>query len=441
MIKCIYKKIIVNKFIESLALIIYSVDLVVCHVRRDKLSNSIENYQKIVGKEVIDELFEKAAVLKGCKILHVNSTKAGGGVAEILNSMVPLNNALGLETKWEVISGNNMFFECTKHFHNGLQGEKKNLISSDLLKCYEQVNQANSEMLNERINEADFVFIHDPQPAALITHFPQRKNKWIWRCHIDTSNPNSFIWNYLKNYVKNYDATIYSLSDFVQSLPIPFHIIPPSIDPLNEKNMELTSQEIEKVFSTFDIDPNRPMILQISRFDYFKDPLGVIEAYHIAKKSHKDLQLVLAGGGAQDDPEGEMVLQAVKKAAQDDPDIHILFLPNDAHRTINALQRAAKIILQKSVKEGFGLTVTEGLWKKKPVIGGNCGGIKLQVIPNKTGFLVDSVKEAADSISYLLQNSKAVKDFGENGHQHVLNNFLITRHVRDYLKLLISNFE
>jgi trehalose synthase len=235
-----------------------------------------------------------------------------------------------------------------------------------------------------------------------------------------------------------YDASIFSLADFVQPLPHPIFLIPPSIDPLTEKNIELSPDEIHGIYGRFNIDPKRPMILQVSRFDYFKDPLGVIKAYNLAKRFNPGLQLVLAGGGAPDDPEGEMVLNQVKKAAQDDPDIHVLFLPSDSHRTINALQRAADIVLQKSLKEGFGLTVTESLWKGKPVIGGNVGGIRLQVVDHHTGFLVNTPEGAAERTRFLLQNLDIAKEMGEKGHRFVLENFLITRHLRDYLTLIIS---
>ena len=228
------------------------------------------------------------------------------------------------------------------------------------------------------------------------------------------------------------------LFNLVQPLPHPIYLIPPSIDPLTEKNIELSQDEINAVYARFALDPTRPLILQVSRFDYFKDPLGVIQAYRLAKKFKQGLQLVLAGGGASDDPQGEIVLNEVKAAANDDPDIHILYLPSDAHRTINALQRASSIVLQKSLKEGFGLTVTEALWKSKPVIGGNCGGIRLQVVNHHTGFLINTPEGAAERIRFLLQSPHLLQEMGEKGHRFVYDNFLITRHLRDYLTLIIS---
>jgi trehalose synthase len=398
----------------------------------------LESYKEIVGPETIYELAQMADILKGIKIIHINSTKFGGGVAEILNTMIPLTVALGIETRWEVISGMGDFFECTKEFHNALQGAKHIIPNARLLKVYEQVNAENAERLKSSLENADIVFIHDPQPAALIASFPNKKNKWIWRCHIDASSPNRAIWKFLRKYVSRYDASIFSLVDFAQTLPHPTFLVPPSIDPLTEKNMPLSEDEIASIYSRFSIAPDQPMILQVSRFDRFKDPIGVIESYRLAKKFKPGLQLVLAGGGAHDDPEGEIVLNQVKAAAEGDPDIHILFLPPDSHRTINALQRASDIVLQKSLKEGFGLTVTEALWKSKPVIGGNCGGIRLQLINHHTGFLVDTPEGAAERIRFFLQSPQAMREIGEKGKRYVKENFLITRHLRDYLTLIIS---
>jgi trehalose synthase len=307
-----------------------------------------------------------------------------------------------------------------------------------LLKFYEEENKENADRLKSQIESADVIFIHDPQPASLINFFVERKNKWIWRCHIDASHPNRTIWKFLQNHIRKYDASIFSLVDFVQPLPHPIFLIPPSIDPLSEKNIRLESQEVEAVYSQFNLDPNRPILLQVSRFDYFKDPLGVIEAYRLAKKFKPKIQLVLAGGGASDDPEGDRVLNQIRESAADDPDIHILFLPSDAHKTINALQTAAEIVIQKSIREGFGLTVTEALWKGKPVIGGNCGGIRLQVINYHTGFLVNTPEGAAERIRYLLQNRAVMHEMGQKGKQFVHDNFLITRHLRDYFNVIIS---
>lgn len=402
------------------------------------MANLLQEYIPIVGEEVISELQQIAKALKNIKIVHVNSTRTGGGVAEILTKMVPLTQALGIQTRWEVIHGNSDFFQCTKAFHNALQGFRMITPDSRLLRTYEAINKENAAELKTILEEADMVFIHDPQPAPLINSFPNRKGKWVWRCHIDASNPQRAIWRYLKSFVAQYDASIFSIDDFAQPLPHPIFLIPPSIDPLSEKNIKLPAEEISTMYSRFGIDPDRPMLLQVSRFDRFKDPLGVIEAYKLAKKFKPDLQLVLAGGGAPDDPEGDVVLNEVKQAGLNDKDFHILFLPSDSHRTINALQQAATIILQKSTREGFGLTVTEALWKGKPVIGGNTGGIRLQVINHRTGYLVNTPEGAANRIRFLLQRPDQMKEMGKEGHLLVKENFLITRHLREYLTLMVS---
>lgn len=397
----------------------------------------LSDYAGVVGEDVIDHLKQLAATLKGMKVVHVNSTRQGGGVAEILSWLIPLQCELGMEARWEVISGKNAFYQCTKHFHNALQGNPA-LIAESLLKAYEETNRNAAEELGPVLRDADMVFIHDPQPAALLRHFPARKGKWIWRCHIDASHPYRPVWKYLRGLVAGYDASIFSLADFVQMLPHPVYLIPPSIDPLSEKNMELGHEEIQGAYARFGIDPARPMMLQVSRFDRFKDPIGVIEAYRLATAFIPALQLVLAGGGASDDPEGEAVLAEVRAAAREDPDIHILLLPPDAHRTINALQRAADFVLQKSLKEGFGLTVAESMWKGKPVIGGDTGGIRLQVINHHTGFLVNSPEGAALRIRYLLHHREKLTEMGGKAREFVRQNFLTTRQLREYLTLMVG---
>jgi trehalose synthase len=397
----------------------------------------LDQYAQVAGYDVIEHLRQLAKPLQGLKLVHINSTRVGGGVAEILHKLVPLLNELGIETGWEIVEGNAEFYQCTKNFHNALQGIRIE-IPKNQLQTYEKTNEINYEKLKMALSTSDIVFIHDPQPVALIKHIPERKGKWIWRCHIDLSKPFRPVWKYLQDYVNHYDASIFSLATFAQSLPHPVYLIAPSIDPLHEKNIELAPQEIQEIYTRFYIDPDRPMILQVSRFDRFKDPIGVIHAYRSAKKFIPLLQLVLAGGGATDDPEGEAVLEEVRQAASDDPDIKILLLPADAHRTINALQRAATIVLQKSIKEGFGLTVTEALWKRKPVIGGDAGGIRIQVINHHTGFLVNTPEGAALRIRYLLKNPLIMAEMSQKAKEFVRENFLITRHLREYLTLIIA---
>lgn len=386
---------------------------------------------------MIEYLRQLAAPLAGRRVVHVNSTRYGGGVAEILDKMVPLMNDLGLETSWEVIDGDPDFYQCTKSFHNGLQGAQA-VVSDRLLRNFEKVNRENAESLRDRLVNADLVVIHDPQPAPLLQYLPERKGKWIWRCHIDVSRPQRNIWHYLKDFVKSYDASIFSLAAFAQRLPHTQYLLPPSIDPLSEKNRELTEDEINDVYERFTIDPDRAMMLQVSRFDRFKDPIGVIQSYKLAKRFTPGLQLVLAGGSAADDPEGEAVLNEVREAASDDRDIKILLLPPDAHKTINALQRASDVVLQKSLKEGFGLTVTEAMYKRKPVIGGNTGGIKLQVFDHHTGFLVNTPEGAALRLRYLLHSADARHLMGNKAHMFAKEHYLITRHLREYLTIFYS---
>ncbi len=397
----------------------------------------LESYKNIVGEDVIFFLKQLVDLLKGKRVVHVNSTKVGGGVAEILHRLVPLMQELGLDAQWFVIKGNDDFFKFTKSMHNALQGSPVH-IPQQLFKNYEEINAENATLLKNELNDADIVFIHDPQPASIINHFPKRKGKWVWRCHIDISKPVREVWKYLRQYVIKYDASIFSTVNFSQPLPHPMYIIPPSIDPLSEKNKELDERFISDTYRGFDVNVNSPVILQVSRFDKFKDPVGVIRAYKLVKKSIPSLQLILAGGLADDDPEGKIVYEEVKNVIGDDKDVHALLLPSDANITINALQRGADIVLQKSIKEGFGLTVTEAMWKAKPVIGGNVGGIKIQITDYYTGFLVNTPEGAALRIRYLLYHKKKRQEMGEKAREFVRRNFLITRHLRDYLTLMIS---
>jgi len=392
--------------------------------------SQLDLYQEIAPKGTIEILKRLAQKISQKRILHINSTKLGGGVAEILRSLVPLLQDVGIEARWEVITGTEEFFATTKAFHNALQGQDQH-FSPAMLQNYIAVNQENARHLSF---DADYVVIHDPQPAALIERRPP-KGKWIWRCHIDISRPQRTVWNFLRQFVVRYDAAIFSLPRFAQRLPIPQFLIYPSIDPLSDKNRELTEEELDRIIKRLRISLEKPILLQVSRFDRFKDPLGVIQAYRLVKKHH-ELQLILAGGGATDDPEGESALAEVRKAAEDDPDIQILLLPPDANLEINALQRVANIVLQKSLREGFGLTVAEAMWKGKPVIGGFTGGITVQVVYGITGFTVNSVEGAAYQIHYLLDNPEMIAKMGQDAKEYVRQNFLITRHLGDYLALM-----
>jgi trehalose synthase len=401
------------------------------------MSRLLEAYARVAGEDVIDHLSQLAAQYRGMKVVHVNSTRVGGGVAEILDKLVPLSRELGLDAQWEVITGDPVFYQCTKAMHNGLQGNPVNL-EPHWLEAYEETNRHNAEQLRPILEEADLVFIHDPQPAALLGHFPKRRGKWVWRCHIDASRPYRPVWRYLRRHVSGHDASVFSLAGFAQALPHPEYLIPPSIDPLGDKNVDLAEEEIAVVRRRFELDPERPLVTQVSRFDRFKDPVGVIRAYRLAKRFVPGLQLVLAGGSADDDPEGEAVLDEVRAAAGDDADVHVLLLPPDAHRVINALQRASDLVIQKSTREGFGLTVTEAMWKGRPVIGGDTGGIRLQVVDFHTGFLVSTPEGAALRMRYLLNQPRLIREMGAKAHTFVRENFLLTRQLREYLTLGIG---
>ena len=398
---------------------------------------TLDQYSEVVGEESLDHLRQLAGSLRGLKMVHVNSTRQGGGVAEILERLVPLMNELGICAQWEVMEGNSDFYSSTKSIHNGLQGYPVELSKSQI-RAFEKTNRENARSLAPVLDAADIVLIHDPQPAPLLSHFKSHKAKWIWRCHIDVSKPHRPIWKYLWPFVEKYDASVWSLATFVQPMPHPQYLIPPSIDPLSEKNIALAQQELQATADRFGIDVRRPVMVQISRFDRFKDPIGVIRAYKLATQHIPGLQLILAGGGATDDPEGETVLTEVRSAAEGDPDIHIVLLPSDAHRTINALQRLADVAVQKSLKEGFGLTVTESMWKHKPVLGGNAGGIRLQVIDHHTGFLVSTPEGVALRLRYLLDNRDKLQQMGEKAHHFVRDNFLLTRHLREYLTMMVA---
>ena len=387
---------------------------------------------------MIDRPYDDLArSLREMKVVHVNCSYVGGGVAEILSKLVPLQKDLGLDVRWEVIRGEEHFFQVAKSFHNALQGVPVPL-ADPLLKVYEETGAQNAEQLLSILEEADIVFIHDPQPLPLLRSCPNRKGKWIWRCHIDLSHPYRPVWKYLRDFVQEYDASIFSLADFAQPLPHTQYLMQPSIDPLSEKNMDLTQEEVHAAKLRFGLDPNRPIMLQVSRFDRFKDPLGVVKAYRLAKSFAPSLQLVLAGGGATDDPEGEAVLADVRNEAGTAKDIHVVLLPPDAHVTINALQRGAEVVDQKSLKEGFGLTVTEALWKGKPVIGGDAGGIRLQVVNHYTGFLVKTPEGAALRARYLLRHPEIAMEMGHRAKEFVRQNFLLTRNLQEYLSIMVA---
>ncbi len=390
----------------------------------------LEEYIPIVGQSTIDDLKLLAERLRGKLVQHINSTPVGGGVAEILSCMVPLLRELGVNTRWDVIKGGEQFFEVTKKFHNALHGRKEEITHRD----FDIFMNTSNENIKEVDTSGDIIFVHDPQPIALIEK--KSKNKWIWRCHIDVSDSNQKVWKFLMNFILNYDSAVFSAPSFSQRLPIRQFLISPSIDPLSDKNKELPQQAIDAVLQKYNISNDKPIITQISRFDRLKDPVGVIQAFLQVKK-YVDCQLILAGGTASDDPEGITVIEEVKEKAKQDKDIHILLLSqNDIE--INALQRASTVIIQKSIKEGFGLTVAEALWKAKPVVASNVGGIPLQIKHKHSGLLCHSIEGAAFAIKQLLNSPEYAKKLGENGRENIRNNFLLTRHLKEYMLLFLS---
>jgi|HubBroStandDraft_4_1064222.scaffolds.fasta_scaffold47042_2 trehalose synthase len=392
----------------------------------------LDDYKTIVGAADIDELRFLSQEVKGKTVKMVNSTAVGGGVAEMLSQLIPLLNEVEVKTGWEVITGGNDFFEVTKAFHNALQGSDYKLTpqARDIFLMHNEQNRQRMQF------SEDVVVIHDPQPAALIRARQDKDSpqRWIWRCHIDLSNPNPEVWGFLRPFIEQYDAAIFSSQSFTRELPIPQYLFYPCIDPLSEKNKDLDDSFIQRVCDEFGVDRSRPIVTQVSRFDRAKDPVGVVQAFKQARK-YVDCQLVLAGGGASDDPEGAIVLKEVKEAAGDDPDIIILDLPPWCALEINALQRASTLIVQKSIREGFGLTVTEALWKGKPTIAGAVGGIPNQIIHKLTGALVHSVDGCAYQMRYLLTHPEFARQLGQNGHEHVKENFLMTTNLRRWLLL------
>jgi len=391
----------------------------------------LSEYGSVVGPDVMEELYTLASRVRNRSIKMINSTATGGGVAEILQRLVPLLNELGVQTKWEVIKGDADFFAVTKAFHNALQGSRTSL-SQEAFNTYLAYNEINSHQIDFC---EDLIVIHDPQPAALIQWSAHRGGRWIWRCHIDLSDPNQQVWEFLRPYIEHYDAAIFSPPPPPSKLSIPYYRFYPAIDPLADKNRELEPAYIDSTLQKYEIPRDKPLITQISRYDPWKDPVGVIQAFKMVRK-YVDCRLLLVGDKVADDPEAEAVLTRVKEEAGIDPDIHILFLTHSIPAEINAFQRASDIILQKSVREGFGLTVSEALWKSRPVIGGAAGGIPAQIIHGYTGMLVNSVEGASAQMRKLLTQPELARRLGENGHQRVKDEFLITKTLKRYLLLL-----
>ncbi len=394
----------------------------------------LEDYIPIVGRNVINELKLLGERLEGKVIQNINSAAVGGGVAEILHRIVPLLRELGVDARWDFIKGGEQFFWVTKKFHNALHGRIE-MITKEMFDIFWETSLIN---IQEVKIYGDIVFIHDPQPIALVEKRDDL-SKWIWRCHIDISRHDPNVWHYLKKFILSYNACVLSSPGFSQNLPIKQFLISPSIDPLSDKNKRLPKKYIESVLTKYGITKDKPIVTQISRFDYLKDPVGVIEAFRRVRK-YKDCQLILAGGTADDDPESDRVLQEVIEKANGDPDIHVLLIPPGSDLEINALQRASTIIVQKSLREGFGLTVSEALWKAKPVVASSVGGIPLQIKHKYSGLLCHSIEGAAFSIKQLLNSPEYAKKLGEAGRAHIRQNFLLTRHLRDYMLLFLAMY-
>ena len=398
---------------------------------------SLNSYIDIIGKDEIESIKKLALPLKGKKVVHINATSFGSGVAEILSALIPLMKDVGMKAEWQVIKGTDDFFNVTRSMHNGLQG-----MDVPFTKEMEEIF-LNNNRLNEKLfeGEYDFVVIHDPQPVAILNYRQEKKGKWIWRFHIDPTNAQEKIWQFIRPFIEKHDAAIFTLKEYVKDdLKLKnIAIIPPAIDPLSLKNMDLDQEEIENIVTKYKVDPDRPVITQVSRFDPWKDPLGVIDMYRLVKREVRDVQLVLIASMANDDPEGWEYYEKTARHAGEDYDIHLLSNLNGVgNLEVNAFQRASDVIIQKSLREGFGLVITEALWKGKPVVAANVGGIPLQVDNRRTGFLVGDISECAERVIHLLKNSEIANKMGTSGKEYVRKNFLITRLLKDYLNLFNS---
>ncbi len=393
----------------------------------------LDDYRAVLGDPKVGQLWALAASLRGRTVQMANSTAVGGEVAEVLTRLVPILQDLGLAIHWDVITGGNDFFSVTKAFHNVLHGGHFDM-PPESLKVFLAYNEQNLGRLQI---EGELSVIHDPQPLAIVKARRNHSGHWIWRCHTDLSRPNSTVWQFLEPWVNCYDGAIFSSPEFSRQLSTPQYLFYLCIDPLAEKDRDLEPEFVRETLERFNIDPARPILTQISRFDLLKDPVGVVGAYKIVKR-YFDCQLVLAGGHASDDPKGATVLAEVREAAAGDNDIRILDLPPWRNTEINALQRGSTLIIQKSLRKGFGLTVTEGLWKKKPVVASAVGGIPTQVIHKHTGLLAHSVEGTAYQVRFLLSNPAIAARLGEQVHEQVREQFLITSNAKRYLALFLS---
>jgi len=398
---------------------------------------SLKNYNSIIKPERLRELRKLANELNGARILHLNATPYGGGVSELLRSELPLLRDLGLKADWKVIFGDEKFFTITKSFHNALQGGEFSL-DKETKEVYLDYNIDNARLLEEQY---DYIIVHDPQPLALLNYKGRNNAKWVWRCHIDTSEPNQEIWNFLLPYIQQYDAAVFTLDSFVpENLPeINTFIIPPAIDPLSPKNMIISSNLCRKVMSWVGVDLRKPLLTQVSRFDPWKDPEGVIDVYRMLKQDIPDLQLALVGSMALDDPEAWQIYSRIIEYDKGDPDAYVFTnLTGVGNIEVNAFQKLSQVVIQKSIREGFGLVVSETLWKGTPVIAGDTGGIPLQIDDGINGFLCKSNEEYASRVSQLLQNQENAEVMGKSGREKVREQFLMPRLIADELKCLCS---
>jgi trehalose synthase len=393
---------------------------------------SLNAYAPIAGPEPIAELRRAAAPLAGRRVKMINATAVGGGVAEILHRLVPLLNELGIRAEWQIMQADDDFFRITKQVHRALQGDLVDGFDRSELELFLATNRANAAALID--DDEDFVVVHDPQPLALVEARDGPRSRWVWRCHIDVSRPHPTLWDFLHPFAARYDAAIYSSDAFRKRLPLPELVFCPPIDPLSDKNVELSDGAIDETFDRLGVPRDKPIVTQVSRFDRLKDPVGVIRAFKLARR-RIDCRLLLVGGCADDDPEGTQVLREVLDEADGDVDICVLGGQLYADRDINALVRGSTIVVQKSLREGFGLTVAEAMWKRKPVIASAVGGLPLQVIDDVTGVLVGSVEETAHQIEALLTDPPRMQRLGTAGREHVANEFLITRNLHRWLQL------
>jgi len=399
---------------------------------------SLADYTHVAGKPLISEIRELAAELEGLKVLHLSATAFGGGVSEILYTLVPLMNDVGIEAEWQVMLGREEFYNATKLLHNALQGNPQGL-SDEEWEVFDRYNEMNARDLTDGW---DVVIIHDPQPAGILQHVREKGKAWIWRCHIDISTPNPAAIERLVPLVSAYDGAVFHRQEYVPAGMggAPVHIVPPAIDPLSPKNMAFSPEDASYVCDQFGIDVDRPLMCQVSRFDPWKDPMGVIDAYRLVKKEHPAVQLALIGSMATDDPEGWDFFNQTMAHADGDPDVHILNNLNSVGAIeVNAFQSQADVVIQKSTREGFGLTVSEALWKARPFIGGDVGGIPLQVEDGETGYLVSSPEECAERSLTLLREPDLGRRLGRAGKEHVRKNFLTPRLLRDWLRIFKEN--